>query len=58
MQTALAITLAFVAATSGMGAMRSAKNALAFGQRSDYAGALVALVMTVWCGFLAVWVVL
>jgi hypothetical protein len=58
MQTALAITLAFVAATSALGGLRASQAAMATGHPSEYGGAAVAFSMTLWCAFLAGWVLL
>ena len=56
MQTALALTLVFVAATSALGGIRNVRLAHATGQLSEFGGAVVAFAMTLWCAFLAGWV--
>jgi hypothetical protein len=52
MRLALTVTLVFVALTSLLGAV---KNVTLASRRSNLAGAAVGLVMTLWCGYLAVW---
>ena len=55
MQTATAITLFFVAATSALGAARSLRRSVATALPSEILGAVVAFSMTLWCAYLGYW---
>jgi hypothetical protein len=55
MKLAAALTFFFVAATSALGGIRSARIASATKLPSQYIGTAVAFLMTLWCGYLGLW---
>jgi len=54
MHIAAGLTFFFVAATSALGGVRSARLAGVGGLPSQYLGAVVALLVMLWCGYLGV----